>query len=148
MVVAILLRGIQRYIPDSSLRGGKNLTAGSGGSTLYPLHTAGPPQPTLEPDTVLANLVRRRKPLNSYGESVDISPPFTTSESQFKDLRRPKCNRVRARITTYKNDVRGRPVICVDIPRTPSLKVAQSRLDLYNNAEDENDGDDDIIPAV
>lgn len=39
-------------------------------------------------------------------------------------------------------------MICVDIPRTPSLKVAQSRLDLYNDAEDESDGDDDVIPAV
>lgn len=39
-------------------------------------------------------------------------------------------------------------MICVDIPHTPSLKVAQSRRDLYDDAEDENDGDDDVIPAA
>lgn len=43
-------------------------------------------------------------------------------------------------------------MICVDTPphypHPPPLKVAQSRLDLCNDAEDENDGDDDVIPAV
>lgn len=39
-------------------------------------------------------------------------------------------------------------MICADIPHTPSLKVAQSRLDLCDDAEDENDGDDDAISAV
>lgn len=38
-------------------------------------------------------------------------------------------------------------MICVDIPHTPSLKVARSRLDLYDDAEDENDADD-VIPAA
>lgn len=78
----------------------------------------------------------------------EVSPPFTTSENQSRDLHRPERNHARTRITTYNNDVSGRPVICADIPRTPSLKVAQSRLDLSNDAEDENDGDDDVIPAV
>lgn len=54
---------------------------------------------------------------------VEVSPPFTTSESQSKDLHRPERNHARLRITTYNNDVRGWPVICADIPVHPLLKL-------------------------
>lgn len=61
-----------------------------GGSTLHPLHTAGPPK--LEPDTVLANSERRCSPFYRLGESVCVSPSDKThkqsgaSREQCQDL--------------------------------------------------------------
>lgn len=52
------------------LRGENDLTAGSGASTLQPLHTAAPPP---EPDTALASSERRRSPSNSHGKCLCLA---------------------------------------------------------------------------